>query len=58
MFVVPIIICVVQCLMLRLFFNYETPMFSILQRKDPVEAAKVLNRIYQAEDVPKVIKYI
>ena len=54
MFVIPIIICVAQSLLLRLFFNYETPMFSILQRKDPAEAAKVLNRIYQTEDEHKV----
>ena len=58
MFAVPIAICTLQSSVILLFFNYETPMFSIIQNDDPKEAAKVLKRIYLAKDVPKVIDFI
>ena len=40
------------------FFNYETPMFSILVKGDELEARKVLRRIYREDDVSAVIEFI
>lgn len=52
---VPIIIAVLQSVLLFLFFKYETPIFSIVQKGNDDEARQILRRIYFEEDVPNVI---
>ncbi|CDW82084.1 sugar transporter family protein [Stylonychia lemnae] len=57
-FFIPIIIAVLQSVLLLLFFKYETPIFSIVQKNKDDEARQILRRIYYEEDVPNIIQAI
>ncbi len=41
-----------------IFFRYETPMFSILNKGEDDEAKKILRRIYFEYDVNNIVQYI
>ena len=58
MFIFPVSVCIIQSLLILIFFNYETPYYLLLSKKDEAGALKVLKKLYVGEDAEKVLEYI
>ena len=58
MFLIPSLIAIAQTLLILCFFNYETPMYLLLNRNDEAGAKVILRKIYYEEDIENIISYI